>query len=292
MPKEFSKQFHLSITKALRDQLQADLNTLTPAPLNEENLQKLHQRESATHPSSGAGVYQLYRSDPKSGESHLVYIGKAEKSISKRLEQHMAKISGRVNISLSEMSFKCLYVAEDLSAVAPEKILIKNHKMKNEAPWNNNGFGNKDPGLNRDKTILEADHFDTLFPIDLNRELSPTTPESQDLEDFLKELKEELPYNFRYKKSPIYENISITPPGPTATADSAFKTIIEALPSPWQIVALSGYVIMYDNEHENYASAIRYYRNGKTIDAKPKTTDEPKKKSTKKTKSGEEELPF
>ena len=46
MPKPFSKQFRLSITKALGDQLAEELANLTPAPLTKSNLENLeHQAQ-------------------------------------------------------------------------------------------------------------------------------------------------------------------------------------------------------------------------------------------------------
>ncbi|MGV9319800.1 GIY-YIG nuclease family protein [Streptomyces sp. NPDC003660] len=113
--------------------------------------------------SQRPGVYQLYLGDD------FVYVGKAETSLPSRLRQHLRKISGRRSITPSDMTFSCLYVAEDFSAMAPEQLLINHRRDLSEIPWNNNGFGNRDPGRQRDHTALKPTHFDALYPIDLDR---------------------------------------------------------------------------------------------------------------------------
>jgi hypothetical protein len=41
------------------------------------------------------------------------------------------------------MTFSCLYVAEDFSALAPEQLLINHRKDLGEIPWNSNSFGKR-----------------------------------------------------------------------------------------------------------------------------------------------------
>ncbi|MET7494119.1 GIY-YIG nuclease family protein [Streptomyces sp900116325] len=122
------------------------------------------------------GVYQLYRN----GE--FVYVGKADKSLPTRINKHLHKVSGRTNIALSEMTFTCLYVAEDFSALPPEKLLTMHYMERGEIPWNNNGFGNNDPGKRRDETVVKANHFDNQYPIDVDRVLNnlPQVPISEE----------------------------------------------------------------------------------------------------------------
>ncbi|MFJ6232461.1 hypothetical protein ACIQH0_00045 [Streptomyces griseus] len=62
----FHRSFTLSITKALGDQLAANLATLTRAPLSDTSFGQLLERP---------GVYQLYLHDA------FVYVGKADKSL-------------------------------------------------------------------------------------------------------------------------------------------------------------------------------------------------------------------
>lgn len=63
---QYHKDFTLSITKALGDQLAAALDGLDRAPLTEPNIARLKEKP---------GVYQLYLN----GE--FVYVGKADKSL-------------------------------------------------------------------------------------------------------------------------------------------------------------------------------------------------------------------
>ncbi|MFJ2894147.1 GIY-YIG nuclease family protein [Streptomyces sp. NPDC087218] len=257
MSLENHAEFKLSITKALGDQLAAALDDLTPAPLTSENIQALRPLP---------GVYQLYKDDD------LVYVGKADKSLPQRIEKHFRKISGRRNISLVEMSFTCLYVDEDFGAVAPERLLINKHRGQGEVPWNYNGFGNNDPGKRRDTTEVDAGHFDRQYPIDL--EYSFSNPIASDLfesaEATLAELlaatKAALPYVFRYEAAKAFEDIRIQLPTSRLTADEALRMISEHSPSPWQVTALPGYVIMY-GKTEDYPSGMRYYRAGEAVDA-------------------------
>jgi len=251
---QYHKDFTLSITKALGDQLAAALDGMGRALLHEENIARLKEKP---------GVYQLYLND------EFVYVGKADKSLPARLRNHLGKISGRRRISLNEVAFSCLYVAEDFSALAPERLLISHHKEMGNIPWNNNGFGNKDPGRQRDSTVLKQNHFDVEFPIDLDRPVEGLTPGEIALQDLLEKAKASLPYNFRYGKSAAFKGRSVHVPSAEMTADEVFRLISAAIPDEWQVAALMGYVIMYDDNPSTYRSAWRYYRHGHSIDAVP-----------------------
>ncbi|MFD7087300.1 GIY-YIG nuclease family protein [Streptomyces sp. NPDC059896] len=251
---QYHKDFTLSITKALGDQLAKALEKLDRAPLAEENLARLKEKP---------GVYQLYLNDK------FVYVGKADKSLPVRLRNHLRKISGRRNISLEEMAFSCLYVAEDFSALAPEQLLITHHKGQGDIPWNNNGFGNKDPGRQRDSTVLKRNHFDVLFPIDLDRPVEGLQVGESTLHALLETIKTGLPYNFRYGKAAEFKTRRVHVPADGMTADEVFRLISAEIPTKWQVAALMGYVIMYDDSPIEYKSAWRYYRNGLPIGAVP-----------------------
>lgn len=251
----FHADFRLSITQALGDQLLASLMRLEPAPLQEASLLGLRELP---------GVYQLYLDD------ELVYVGKADRSLPARLRQHKRKVSGRANISLENMTFCCLYVAEDFSALAPEKLLINRYAQRGEAPWNRNGFGGKDPGRRRDHTVIKENHFDNVFPADLDR-IVDDIPQGEVLfSSLLSKVKKELPFNFRYQQLPSsLANHLLTIHDPQLSADGAFRLIASQLPVTWQVVALSGYVVMYPDMPTLYASARRYYRGDDCIDAVP-----------------------
>ncbi|WP_405190424.1 GIY-YIG nuclease family protein [Streptomyces anulatus] len=251
---QYHKDFTLSITRALGDQLAKALKVLARAPLTEENLARLKEKP---------GVYQLYLN----GE--FVYVGKADKSLPTRLRNHLRKISGRRNITLDEMAFSCLYVAEDFSALAPEQLLITHYKGNGEIPWNNNGFGNKDPGRQRDSTVLKQNHFDVLFPIDLDRPIEGLRSGGMTLQQLLDAAKAGLPYNFRYGKSAEFKTRRVDVPAAGMTADDVFHLVSAEIPAKWQVTALMGYVIMYDDSPSEYKSAWRYYRAGKSLNAVP-----------------------
>ncbi|MEU8473490.1 Eco29kI family restriction endonuclease [Streptomyces hygroscopicus] len=248
-------EFKLSITKALGDQLAYALKDLTPAPLTLENIRSLRPQP---------GVYQLYL------HSDLVYVGKADRSLPQRIEKHFRKISGRTNIDIRDMGFKCLYVDEDFGAVAPERLLINEHRKQGQVPWNYNGFGNNDPGKRRDMTEVDDDHFDRHYPIDLYYECTELPHEAATLDGsltltaLLQSVKQQLPYVFRYESSKHFDDIYISVPELPASAHDLLSLISESLPLGWQITALPGYVIMYPKV-EDYPSGWRYYRGADII---------------------------
>ena len=248
--------FRLSITKALGDQLAKALGQLTPAALFVENLDELENRP---------GVYQLYRN------KQFVYVGKADKSLPTRILKHLRKVSGRQGIDLAEMTFTCLYVAEDFSALAPEKLLIKHFRGQGQIPWNNNGFGNNDPGKRRDETVVTANHFDALFQIDLNRIVPGLNAGPVALSRLLAKVSKEAPYTVRYEKKKMgdaYKQV-VELPAHDLTIAQLFEIIASALPDSWQIAVLPGRAIMYPDNRRDYPSVWRYYRGDQILNVEP-----------------------
>lgn len=107
-----------------------------------------------------SGIYALYF------KGKLVYIGKASKGTTKskrtlrgRLSEHAAKISGRKNISLSDM--KCRYLTFDSEwwVFAAEFALMTHYGPE----WNESGFGSKVPGAGRPGTH-RVSKWNTLYP--------------------------------------------------------------------------------------------------------------------------------
>lgn len=270
MASQFSNQFRLSITEALSTQLYAALDHLEPAPLTRENLDALAPQAEKLGLPSQSGVYQLFRQVP--GEKReLAYVGKADEPLPTRLGNHLYKLSGRKGISIDEMSFRCLFVEEDLSSVSPEKMLIKEHLKTGKIVWNNRGFGNNDPGRNRDRTVIKNNHFDLEFPIDLSRKVVGLTPGEQSLHSALWELKRGIPFNFRFKNSAALKKQMVAIPEHELTVDEAFRLIAQNLSEKWQICALLGWVIMYDDNPSTYPSASRFYRPDGVFDQAPQT---------------------
>jgi hypothetical protein len=235
--------FKLSITKALADQLSAALQKLTPVPLTAAALDALPK---------GPGVYQLYL------EGQRVYVGKASKSLPARLRKHLKKVSGRPIVG--QVSFVCLYLEEDLEASAPEKMLLGKYEGKYERaegeqvqklPWNNNGFGNNDPGRRRDGSEVEANHFDALYPINLDLMIDSLAPGPRAVGDVLFELKKKLPYNLRFEnpkdssQARLAYRATVEVPLYPITVRAALELILSVLPEGWQATALPGYLILY-----------------------------------------------
>jgi hypothetical protein len=211
-----TSHFTFDMTGALADQLEAVLPTLTPEALTVSDIDRV---------DASPGVYQLYQAES------LVYIGKADDNLKGRLHDHHRKISGRLNIALSDMSFTGLYLEGTWIPVGPEQMLINRWKRRvgEEPLWNTNGFGMNDPGRERDTTNFKESHFDVLYPA--------------------KQLKNDLPYVFRYEnqwaKHPDYlvSQVDISRDSPTAM--EALQALISALPHGWQLTVLPGYVILY-----------------------------------------------
>ncbi|WP_075662760.1 hypothetical protein [Streptomyces acidiscabies] len=267
----YSDQFRLSITEALSKQLYAALRRLEPAPLVPDNLAALAPQAATLGLPRMSGVYQLFRQLPGEEEPQLTYVGKADEPLPDRLGNHLYKLSGREGISLGEMSFKCLFVEEDLSSVSPEKMLIKEHLKTGKIVWNNRGFGNNDPGRNRDKTVIKSNHFDLEFPIDLSREVEGLTPGVQSLHDVLVTIKRGIPFLFRFKHSAAFKALMVTVPDGAMTVDEALRFVAQHLTGKWQICSLLGWVIMYDDSPTTYPSARRYYRPEGVSDQVPRT---------------------
>lgn len=243
--------FKLSITRALADQLATSIERLTPQPLTEVALSGLEGRP---------GVYQLYLS------GDLVYVGKASRDLPRRLRKHLRKLSGRTNISLDDVGFICLYVDEDLEASAPEKMLIARYRSAGDVPWNTNGFGNNDPGKQRDRSLVKTNHFDALYPINLEVEilLAPHTAKYS-TDDYLRRLKEKLPFNLRYENKDAdavqtLRETSVCDPGGPRSVRSHLQSAFAALPSGWQLTILPGYVILYP-ALTSLDSAMEWWRN-------------------------------
>lgn len=242
-----TRRFTFDLTGALADQLFYAIPELYPAPFTPDALDKVD-----TIP----GIYQLYLND------RMIYIGKADRDLRGRLYDHYRKISGRLNIQTSEMSFTGLYLEGTWIPVGPEAMLINRFKAEGTpTPWNFNGFGINDPGRERDTTYFKATHFDVEYPANLDFILSGIAPGFYSVSDILPEIKRALPYVFRYEDKKArhsdYLGSHMVVVADT-TAARMFDAVVYALPPGWQITALPGYVIMYKNIRA-YPSARRVF---------------------------------
>lgn len=240
-----TRHFTFDLTGALARQLEAAIPGLTQAPLTLDALEEVR---------ASPGIYQLYL------RGELIYIGKADKSLRARLTEHHKKISGRLRISIDDMSFTGLYLEGTWIPVGPEQMLINARKRVTGAEplWNTNGFGMNDPGKERDTTNFKDDHFDVMYPVDLGYVIESLEQGVYPVNQLLPALKQALPYLFRYEsqraKHSDYLASQLTISQSPITAAQVFGELIKALPPGWQITALPGYVIMYKNIH-SYPSA-------------------------------------
>lgn len=219
------------------------------------------------------GIFVLYR-EASPGSRELMYVGKDERSLPRRLEKIRRKLEGRQGIDLDEFAFSYIYIEDDMSVIAPDKMVINHLKSRGPIPWLNNGFGNMDPGRNRDLIPLRPDHFDALHPINLNAPIRINGPrKAMPVRDLLLLAKENLPYRFRFP-SEFYEleNRTVIVPEGMITADHAFRILARGLGPARQITAFLGYVTGYEHTDASYPSATRYYRGDEVIDVPPVLT--------------------
>ena len=261
MSQTHQKSFSLNITEALRGQLVTSLAELTPIRLSHESIEMV-----GNHP----GVYRLFY------DENPVYVGKAEKSLPQRLTKHLHKLSGRKGQDggplLKDISFYCLSIHEDLHALAPEKMLIREFKAAKEADWNFNGFGNNDPGRERDTSLVKMNHFDRMYPINLDHEVTiEQSTADVTIYALLAEIKKKTPFNIRFQDPKKYKHEAMslsvssagTDLGNTHTVRDWLELIARALPDGWLITTLPGYTILYpETEPARYPSRSGSWRSG------------------------------
>lgn len=242
--------FEINIISALSAQLLEKLKQLEPAPLDPEYLNAL---------ASGQGIYQLYH------QQNLVYVGKAN-SLKKRLNEHRDKIRGRQRIDVSEMSFTCLYVHANWTALAPEESLIRHYKASGEGgcAWNGNGFGPHDPGRDRESTDKPTEGFDAKYPIRGDWPCDWIHKGSHDVFELLSSLKRELPFLLRFEmaakksRSPhdAFSGLRVEVLEDGMSATELLVLVAKALPG-WQATAFPSHLILYEEK--------RPYKHGKRL---------------------------
>lgn len=198
------------------------------------------------------GVYQLFHC------GKLVYIGKtdAEAGLRQRLTRHAWAILSRHNLNVAEMQFKAVQVLV-FSAMDLETALIKHYKkLKHPPVWNGSGFGNNDPGRKRDRTALKEDGFDALYPINIDLPLDITVEMPATAFEVLAALSSQLPFTVRHEKTDsalaTLKGTQIGALGTVKNTRNIVARVCGALPTGWQATRLSGRVIIYQEEVDDY----------------------------------------
>ena len=216
------------------------------------------------------GVYLLHRESH--GAPEILYVARNDRSIAVRLGQHLRKISGRCHIVARDLSFSYLKLDDDFRVLAPERLVLQHLHAQGRSPlWSNSGFGNNDAGRMRDSRRRGDDEFDGLHPIDLSWPVrfDAPTPEVT-AHKMAGQLRAQLPYSFRIEPwETELDHVRLTLPDGLLSADQAFRLLAAAMGDSWQISALVGQVLMYQEPGKRYPNAIRYYAGTQTITEMP-----------------------
>jgi hypothetical protein len=248
----FVGHFEIDIISALTEQLLASFDGLHPQGLTAENL--------LLTPTS-QGVYHLHRN------GILVYVGKAG-NLRNRLSQHQFKIMGRQNIDVAEMTFACVTIHPNWTALAPESALIQHYAELHLSEWNGIGFGPHDPGRNRETTDADQEGFDVQFPIRHEWPCEFVEAREWNIRELLIRMKEELPFLLRYEcinrnyragHADYNDRMAVVPQGGMG-ASQLIGLATQHIPG-WQSTRFPGHMILY---REN-----RAYVHGTVIHQQP-----------------------
>lgn len=243
-------EFELDLPKALLRELTRVLEGLAPAQLTASAVSALPRRQ---------GIYQLLLQTDAGAE--IIYIGKtdAASGLRDRLQKHHKKIQHRHDLDPGRILFRAVRVFV-FTAVDLEALLIGAEKKRAKALWNGSGFGAKDPGKERDTTKYKPEHFDTKYPIDIDREIEDTFSKFGNAATITQALKKQLPYVFRIQGGdqgsgphPDLLGASLSLSGPLTTR-SILSQVISQLPEGWHATKLPSHVIMYKDDDRKFPS--------------------------------------
>lgn len=245
----FFCHFEIDIISALTEQLVAALAKLDRGSLTTQNIESVPGER---------GVYQLFHSGT------LVYVGKAD-NLRGRLGQHLRKISGRRNISVTDMGFSCVTVHRNWTALAPEETLIVHFKEEGLCDWNGVGFGPHDPGRERETTNKPPEGFDARYPIREDWPCAGISASQWNARELLAALKRDLPFLLRYQRAkggghPDYNEVAIDVLESGMPAEGLLRLIAQHLPG-WQATRFSSHMILYKEDRE-YMHGTRIWPGG------------------------------
>ena len=222
-------------------QLKERLDELQASPLCLTTLTVLDQYQSQI--GSFQGVYVIYYT------GRPVYVGKAN-GLRDRLYDHLYKLTSRHGINAGNVGYKALFLDNSMSTAANEDLLIQIYKSEYPNMWNGRGFGTKDPGKERDTTRPNA--FDQEFPIiaDLPIGIILDAAGYIPLGVLLAQMKQQLPYVFRYQVPPEELIKYICLKGVNLTACSLAHAAVRFLGLGWKGVILSYGIVIYKTNKE------------------------------------------
>ena len=248
-------EFEFDLPTALRNQLVDALSDLGSAPLDYAHVKRLPNSQ---------GVYQIFHN------KNLVYIGKTDSQagLQLRLGRHATKIQQRLNLNPVEVEFKAMRVFV-FTAMDLESELIQQYGHSTLS-WNGSGFGSNDPGRERDTTRYKHDHFDSMYPIDIDKpvrfEIDPG--EKKSAGEVLATLKKEVPYLIRYQTESEsrypHEDLRSTLVDMSDnlpwTVRSIICRVVQQLPPNWHATKLPGHIIIYKNDIRKFPSGDLIFR--------------------------------
>lgn len=248
----FFAHFEIDLVSALAEQLVTAFAELERGGLTTENIALV---------PAGQGVYHLFL------DGILVYVGKAD-NLRTRLSQHRRKIEGRKNIDVADVTFNCLTVHKNWTALAPETSLIGHYKTQpGVCEWNGNGFGIHDPGRERETTNKPPDGFDSQYPIHEEWVCDFVAAGNWNVRELLIRMKEELPFLLRYAAvnknyrsgHADYNNVSLTVPQIDMPAVDLLRLIAQRL-AGWQGTRFPSHMILYKEKREYVHGTVIWHQ--------------------------------
>jgi hypothetical protein len=253
-PKPFDR-FDLDLARAVLEQLIERFESLDVGPLDAATINQVPAEQ---------GVYQLFL------PNRLMYAGKTSKQLPRRLLRHLRLLSGRKNINLADLGFKAVVINKNWLPSIHEGMVITPYTKLGLCEWNQTGFGDNDPGRNREDTIKNK--FDLDFPINEQFVCACIDPRDWNALALLVKLKKKLPFLFRYQCDPRkrytkgsikYNSLTITVPRPNLSIRDLLRVGIDQFPDGWQATFFPSHVILYEED------PTRVYQNATLVIRKP-----------------------
>ncbi|MEE1818306.1 PIN-like domain-containing protein [Streptomyces sp. SP18ES09] len=174
-------------------------------------------------------------------EDSLVYLAFAS-STSRVLRRWHRKLSGRKNITPSDVSFVAAPVTEEQ---VNDRALMHGMLTEEQPEWNSNGFGNHDPGRLRVYRGLREDHFDLLYPIDISMKVSRLIG-ARNVGEAFESLRGYAPYRVHMSLRDLSEvaDQEIDSGELNGTVENCLRILTESLPQGWQTTVMPGSIII------------------------------------------------